>query len=108
MSKKYLDTIRFVKTVSVPGEKKVVATAYIEDNSLKSDTARMTIVNRTIVQQVILNHKPELLVNGNNLITVDQTCSLSVVVNDSDAQQVHTVNVWNKGKSTLVDKKIYT
>ena len=108
MSRKYLDTIRLVNTFSMAGEKRVVATAIVEGNSPKSDTARMTIVNRTIVQQQILNHKPELLVNGNNLITADQTCSLSVVVNDSDAQQVHTINVWNKGKSTVVDKNIYT
>jgi uncharacterized protein (TIGR02145 family)/uncharacterized repeat protein (TIGR02543 family) len=108
MSKKYLDTIRFVKTVSVPGEKKVVATAYIEDNPTRADTARMTIVNKAIIPQVVGNRKPELLVDGSKVITAGQTCSFSVAVNDSDAQQIHIVNVWNKGKSTVVDKKTYT
>ena len=107
MSKKYQDTIRLVKTFSVPGIKRVVATAYIQDNSPKYDTALMTIINPVFIQQEIVNHKPELLVNGNEVITVDQTCTLSVVANDSDLQQVHTVYVWNKGKSNVVANKKY-
>ena len=108
MSKKYQDTIRFTNTFSVPGGKKVVATAFIEDNLQKSDTALMTLINRVIVKQEIINHKPWLVIDGNTLITADQTCSLSVMVNDSDAQQVHNINVWNKGQGIVVSQRQFT
>ena len=49
VSKKYQDTLRLIRIFSVTGEKRVVATAYIEENSPKSDTWTVNVIGHAVV-----------------------------------------------------------
>jgi fibronectin type 3 domain-containing protein len=47
-SKEYCDTIEIVKRIMIAGDKKVIATVFIDNNTIRADTVLANIINRAV------------------------------------------------------------
>ena len=83
------DTLWYTFIASSAGNEAIKAQAFIQQSPVYPATTDIIIYSKPII-----NHShPHLAVSGITKITVAQTCSLSVSVNDSNASQAHTFYV---------------
>ena len=86
------DTLWYDFTSSSEGKNTIKAQAFIQQNIIYPATAEIVIYNKPIVIPVLHTH-PHLNITGMTTITAAQTCSLSIISQDSNTAQPHSFYV---------------
>ncbi|MBN1601945.1 MAG: InlB B-repeat-containing protein [Chitinispirillaceae bacterium] len=97
------DTINVIKKVITAGDKKVIATAYIENGTVSSDTALLNIINRSGS-----NTRPDFTINGALTLKTGETCSLFIEIADPDNNQTHSIIARYKGVDSILTSSSFT